>query len=104
MSALATHHEPLRFVRAPHPRPRQCVRLPQRRPRRRLGARESADVRLIASRHHLLDTARGRPPRATWDIRRMDAWAISISRASRVRSVRICGSSRLPLTLERLHV
>src|SRR5437870_13130733 len=34
----------------------------------------------------------------------MDAWAISISRASRVRSVRICGSSRLPLTLERLHV
>src|SRR2546428_12008582 len=64
MSALSTHHEPLRFLRAPHRAPWRPVRPPQRRPRRRLGARESADVRLTASRHHLIEAARGRPTRA----------------------------------------
>src|SRR3989441_429961 len=64
MSALSTHHEPLRFLRAPHRAPWRPVRPPQRRPRRRLGARESADVRLIASRHYLIEAARGRPNRA----------------------------------------
>src|SRR2546425_4314857 len=64
MSALSTHHEPLRFLRAPHRTPWRPVRPPQRRPRRRLGARESADVRLIASRHYLIEAARGRPTRA----------------------------------------
>src|SRR5437016_14291607 len=81
MSALSTHHEPLRFLRAPHRAPWRPVRPPQRRPRRRLGARESADVRLIASRHYLIEAAPGR--------------------RTRLGNFSIWGSSRSPLTLER---
>src|SRR5438132_11555347 len=76
MSALSTHREPLRFLRAPHRTPWRPVRPPQRRARRRLGARESADVRLIASRHYLIG---GRTRSTDSTRKRQDMWIFPVA-------------------------